>query len=174
MFIKTVFDFLTLNPEKKISGILTRKNKTVAVGESCTGGLVSSLLTDVSGSSAFIMSNFVTYSNAAKARFIGVSENTLETFGAVSEQTAKEAALGLLKVSGCDYSLMTTGIAGPSGGTAEKPVGLVYFGIANKNRVKVVKFVAPPCPGRRFRKLVFAKKALNELLNFIEEENRKD
>lgn len=153
--------------ERKIGEILKKREKTVATTESCTGGLVSSLLTDVSGSSEYIFANFVTYSNEAKMKYLGVSEETLKKYGAVSEQTAKEMAEGLLKESGCDYALATTGIAGPSGGSAEKPVGLMYIGLADKINVKVIKINQPSELYRRIMKISFAKEALKELYLFI-------
>lgn len=166
--IKVLISYLTGNPEKEIARFFIEKNLLLAVGESCTGGLVSSLLTDISGSSGFIKANFVTYSNEAKHKYLSVSSETLEKFGAVSEQTAKEAAEGLLKETNADFALMTTGIAGPSGGSAEKPVGLVYIGVASKSETKVLKFIAPKiifC--RKMRKAVFAKKALRFLNDFL-------
>ncbi|MCR5260447.1 MAG: CinA family protein [Candidatus Gastranaerophilales bacterium] len=154
-------------PENSIGKILRERGKTVATTESCTGGLVSSLLTDVSGSSEYIFANFVTYSNEAKSKYLGVKEETLAEFGAVSEQTAKEMAEGLLKVSGCDYALATTGIAGPTGDTADKPIGLMYVGIADKNETKVIKINQPPALYRRIMKIAFAKEALKQLYLFI-------
>lgn len=154
-------------PENLIGKILRERKQTLASTESCTGGLVSSLLTDISGSSDYIFANFVTYSNEAKMKYLGVSENTLNMYGAVSEQTAKEMAEGLLKVSGCDYAVATTGIAGPTGGSTEKPVGLMYIGLAGKNGIKVVKVQQSPNLYRRLMKFAFAKKALKELYLFI-------
>lgn len=155
------------SPENLIGKILRERKQTIASTESCTGGLVSSLLTDISGSSEYIFANFVTYSNEAKMKYLGVSENTLNTHGAVSEQTAKEMAEGLLKVSGCDYAVATTGIAGPTGGSAEKPVGLMYVGLADKNGVKAIKVQQSPKLYRRLMKFIFAKIALKELYLFI-------
>lgn len=154
-------------PENAVGELLKQREKTLASTESCTGGLVSSLLTDVSGSSEYIFANFVTYSNEAKMKYLGVSEETLSKYGAVSEQTAKEMAEGLLKVSGCDYAVATTGIAGPTGATEGKPVGLMYLGLASKTETKVVKVIQPPQLYRRVMKLAFAKTALKELYLFI-------
>lgn len=165
-FIKNI-ELFGNNIEYKVGKFLRENKKTVATTESCTGGLVSSLLTDVSGSSEYIFANFVTYSNEAKMKYLGVSEETLNTLGAVSEQTAKEMAEGLLKVSGCDYALATTGIAGPTGGSSEKPVGLMYVGIADKNETKVVKVLQPQDIKRTLMKKLFAKQALKELYSFI-------
>lgn len=153
--------------ETAIGKFLRKNKKTVATTESCTGGLVSSLLTDVSGSSEYIFANFVTYSNEAKMKYLGVSKETLDKYGAVSKQTAKEMAEGLLKVSDCDFALATTGIAGPTGGSPEKPVGLMYIGIANKKETKIVKVLQPETLQRKTMKAVFAKQALKELYSFI-------
>lgn len=125
---------------EEIKNILTNNNLKLACAESCTGGLVSSYLTDVSGSAAYIEQNFVTYSNEAKSRFLGVKKQTLDTFGAVSEQVAYQMARGLLQYADC--SVATTGILGPTGGSKEKPIGLCYMGFAIKNKeiIKVIKF----------------------------------
>lgn len=157
------------NYETLIGNLLRAYNKTLAVTESCTGGLVSSLLTDISGSSDYIFANFVTYSNEAKEKYLKVSHETLEQYGAVSEQTAREMAKGLLEETGCDFALSTTGIAGPSGGTDKKPVGLMYIGIADKNNCKVIKILQPEFLQRRFMKLFFARKALEELYQYLSE-----
>lgn len=157
----------TLFIENRVGKILRETNKSVAVTESCTGGLVSSLLTDVSGSSDYIFANFVTYSNAAKSKYLDVSEETLKQYGAVSEQTAKEMAEGLQKVSQCNYAVATTGIAGPTGGSIDKPVGLMYVGITDGNNTKVIKILQSPNLYRRIMKIAFAKEALKELYSFI-------
>ena len=110
----------------KIANILIKNNLTISTTESCTGGLLSSALTDISGSSAFIHLNFVTYSNEAKNKILNVKNETLKQYGAVSEQTAYEMALGLYQATQSDICISTTGIAGPTGGSEEKPVGLMY------------------------------------------------
>jgi len=105
--------------------------KRVIVGaESCTGGLIAAVLTSVSGSSAWMDRGFVTYSNEAKMEMLGVASKTLDAFGAVSEETAREMATGALKASRAAMAYAVTGVAGPSGGTASKPVGMVCFGFA--------------------------------------------
>lgn len=108
---------------------LTRQGKTVAVAESCTGGLITSRITDVAGSSKVFGYGCCTYSNEAKIKLLGVSADTLEKHGAVSRETALEMARGVKKLSGAWLGVSVTGIAGPDGGTEEKPVGLVYIGI---------------------------------------------
>ena len=110
--------------------LLLEQGKTLAVAESCTGGLVASSIVDVPGCSACFMEGAVTYSNDAKMRRLGVSEKTLSSFGAVSAECAAEMAQGLLQQAKSDYALATTGIAGPDGGTAQEPVGLVYIALA--------------------------------------------
>lgn len=112
--------------------LLTERHQTVAVSESCTGGMVSSALVDVPGCSDCFTEGLVTYSNEAKLRHLGVRRETLERCGAVSAECAAEMAEGLRRTGGTDYALSTTGIAGPGGGTPEKPVGLIYVGIASK------------------------------------------
>ncbi len=102
----------------------------MATAESCTGGLIAGALTDIAGSSDVVDRGFVTYSNAAKIEMIGVSAATLDAFGAVSRETAVEMAAGALARSHAGIALSVTGIAGPGGGSAEKPVGLVWFGVA--------------------------------------------
>ncbi len=109
---------------------LLKRGLTAAAAESCTGGLVSARLVDVPGASKVFLEGQVTYSGAAKIRCLGVSPETLSRFGAVSAETAREMAEGLRRVSGADIAVSTTGLAGPDGGTAEKPVGLVYIGCA--------------------------------------------
>lgn len=104
----------------------------VATAESCTGGMIVSLMTDLPGSSSMVDRGFVTYSNEAKVEMLGVRQETLDAHGAVSEQTALEMAAGALERSHAGLALSVTGIAGPDGGSADKPVGLVWFGIAMK------------------------------------------
>jgi nicotinamide-nucleotide amidase len=101
-----------------------------ATAESCTGGMIAAAITDISGSSAVLDRGFVTYSNEAKMEMLGVAAKTLEVHGAVSGETAREMAAGALARSRAGIALAVTGIAGPGGGTAQKPVGLVWFGIA--------------------------------------------
>lgn len=120
--------------------LLREKGKTLALAESCTGGLLASKLTDVPGASEALLEGAVTYSNAAKERRLGVSAQMLERHGAVSEETAREMALGMKKSAGADIALAITGIAGPGGATEAKPVGLVYIAIAGDSEVFARKF----------------------------------
>ncbi len=126
--------------EAAIVETLKEKKMTVTTVESCTGGLLSGRIVNVSGSSAVFRQGFVTYANEAKEALAGVRSETLETFGAVSEQTAEEMVFGGLKVSGADACLAVTGIAGPDGGSSEKPVGLVYIGCGIHDRVWVRRY----------------------------------
>lgn len=111
---------------------LEAKGLKLALAESCTGGMIAAVVTDISGSSAVFDRGFVTYSNQAKIDMLGVRPETLAQYGAVSEQTAREMALGALDNSQADIALSVTGIAGPDGGSTDKPVGLVYIGLAIK------------------------------------------
>lgn len=122
-----------------VVGMLIEKGLTISSAESCTGGLFSKMITDVAGSSAVLNESYVTYANEAKTKILGVREDTLKTQGAVSEQTAYEMADGLYRVSKSDVCVCFTGIAGPGGGTDEKPVGLVYVGLNIMGNIEVKK-----------------------------------
>ena len=122
---------------KKIISLLKKKHLTLSTAESCTGGMVASTIVDVSGASDVFVEGFVTYSNEAKKHTLKVSDETLRLFGAVSAETAREMAAGACLSAGSDASVATTGIAGPGGGTKEKPVGLVYIACALKGHVEV-------------------------------------
>ena len=115
--------------EGVVGQMLVAQNLTISVAESCTGGLVSKRLTDIGGSSQYIKLNAVTYANEAKQALLGVSQDLLDRFGAVSEECARAMAEGIAKLSGADLGLSITGIAGPTGGTPDKPVGTVYLGL---------------------------------------------
>ena len=117
---------------KRVSASIIKHEQCLAAVESCTGGWVAKVLTDLPGSSAVLDCSFVTYSNQAKQKMVGVKAETLEQFGAVSEETAAEMASGALNYSDATVSLSITGVAGPDGGTDKKPVGMVCFGWANK------------------------------------------
>jgi len=119
--------------EKVVADLLISDNRTVAVAESCTGGLIAKRLTDVPGSSAYMLAGFVTYSNEAKVRDLGVPASLIEAHGAVSEPVAKAMAEGAIARTGANISIAATGIAGPGGGTAEKPVGLVWLALSRRN-----------------------------------------
>lgn len=123
----------------EIGEILTQTRQTISVAESCTGGLLSHVLTGVSGSSGYFIGGVVAYSNRIKEAILGVRSDTLELYGAVSTQTAHEMADGIRTRFKTDIGLSTTGIAGPTGGTPEKPVGLVWIGISRKNVTRTVE-----------------------------------
>ena len=121
-------------PSALLTDLLLARNETISCAESCTAGFVAKLLTDQSGSSAWFYGGAVTYANEAKRELLGVSELTLENHGAVSEACVREMAEGMLTRSGTDWALAVSGIAGPDGGSKEKPVGTVWFGFAGKKR----------------------------------------
>ena len=126
---------------KNVSDHLKIKNLTIATAESCTGGLLAHLLTNISCSSAYFDRGLIIYSNKSKIELLGVPQKTIIEYGAVSKQTARAMAVGIRKQANVDIGISTTGIAGPTGGTEEKPVGLVYIGIATVKNVDVQGFV---------------------------------
>ncbi|SHK23700.1 competence/damage-inducible protein cinA [Clostridium cavendishii DSM 21758] len=126
--------------EEVVAKILIDKKFTIATAESCTGGLLAGTLINYPGISEVFLEGAVTYSNEAKMRALGVKKETLDKYGAVSEETAKEMAQGIARIAGTNIGISTTGIAGPGGGTEEKPVGLVYVGICINGEVKVKKY----------------------------------
>jgi len=125
---------------KVVCKALMERNLSISTAESCTGGLLGQNITSIPGASQIFSQGIITYSNSAKMQYLGVREKTLKTHGAVSCECAKEMAQGMRRISNSDISVAITGIAGPSGGTAEKPVGLVYISLAHKNGVCVKKF----------------------------------
>ncbi|HCM4346147.1 TPA: nicotinamide-nucleotide amidase [Klebsiella pneumoniae] len=116
---------------EKIGRALKARGATVTTAESCTGGWIAKAITDIAGSSAWFERGFVTYSNEAKSQMIGVSEATLRDNGAVSEPVVVEMAIGALRAARADYAISVSGVAGPDGGSVEKPVGTVWFGVAS-------------------------------------------
>lgn len=125
--------------EEKIVKILLERGWKVTTAESCTGGIVASRLVNVAGVSETFDEGYITYANAAKEKLLGVKSETLEKYGAVSEETAMEMASGAVRAAKADCSVVTTGIAGPGGGTPEKPVGLVYIAACVKGKTTVKK-----------------------------------
>ena len=123
--------------EEEVVELLARKHLTVTTAESCTGGLIAGTLINAAGASDVLNEGYVTYSNEAKERLVHVSHETLERYGAVSAQTAQEMAEGAARAAGADAALSATGIAGPGGGSVEKPVGLVYIGCCLNGRTVV-------------------------------------
>jgi len=157
-----VFSLEGRSMETVVGSLLKEKEATLAVAESCTGGLISDWITNVSGSSDYFLFSGVTYSNEAKMKVLGVSPDTLTKYGAVHEETAKEMAEGARRVAGAGYGLSTSGIAGPAGGTDEKPVGTVCIGLATPQGVSARQFHFTF--GRRLaNKTIFAMTALNML-----------
>lgn len=152
--------------EEVIAGLLTEKKLTIAVAESCTGGMITSRLTDVSGSSDYLERGLVTYSNAAKIGMLGVPAEIIEKHGAVSEETARLMAEGVRKLAGTDLGISSTGIAGPTGGSKEKPVGTVYIALAD-SRKTICRHYAYRWDRQR-NKSIFAEAALFLLKNFLE------
>ncbi|MCQ8228772.1 nicotinamide-nucleotide amidase [Pantoea trifolii] len=114
---------------RRIGEQLKKRQATVTAAESCTGGWIAKVFTDISGSSAWFERGFVTYSNEAKQQMVGVQDTTLQQHGAVSEQTVREMATGAAKAAAAEYAIAVSGIAGPDGGTPDKPVGTVWFAI---------------------------------------------
>ena len=128
-----MFDSETLRLAEHVLDLCRARHWHLATAESCTGGLLAAAMTAIAGSSDVVERGFVTYSNAAKSELLGVSPATIARFGAVSAETAAAMAKGALARAGVDLAVSITGIAGPGGGSAEKPVGLVHFGIARRD-----------------------------------------
>ncbi len=153
--------------EETIGSMLITAGKSLAVAESCTGGLVASRLTDVPGSSLYFLEGFVVYSNKAKHDILGVQKELIEKFGAVSEEVARAMATGCLEKSGADITVSTTGIAGPSGGSAEKPVGMLCLCVADRASGKVLSKTLFMQGDRERNKFRFSEAALCELLECL-------
>lgn len=161
--IYTMEESVTL--EEHIISLLRKKQFTVTTAESCTGGLAAGRLLNVPGASAVFQEGYITYANESKEHILGVSHQTLETYGAVSPQTAKEMAEGAKKAAGSDVSIAITGIAGPDGGTEEKPIGLVYIGcqVQEKTEVREYRFTGNRQKNREYA-VVSALTLLREML----------
>ncbi|MEI7668670.1 MAG: CinA family protein [Pseudomonadota bacterium] len=134
-----MFSEILINQAKNILNSCENKHIKIATAESCTGGLIAALFTEIAGSSKVFERGFVTYSNAAKHELLGVENELLNKYGAVSAEVAKAMAEGALKQSKVDITIAVTGIAGPDGGTQEKPVGLVYIALAAKEKATIFK-----------------------------------
>jgi nicotinamide-nucleotide amidase len=126
-----------------VGNLLREQRLTIALAESCTGGLLGKRLTDVSGASDYFQTGFITYANEAKTQWLGVREETVRMHGAVSEEVAREMAIGARAAAGSDVALSVTGIAGPTGGSESKPVGLVWSALAAGDAVKTRHFIMP-------------------------------
>ncbi len=129
--------------EAIIGRLLSEKNKKLALAESCTGGLIGHRITNVSGSSNYLLEGMITYTNEAKIKRLGVPKDTIDNYGAVSKETAIAMAEGMRKVSGADFALAVTGIAGPTGGTKNKPVGLTYIAVSGEWVCECRQFIFP-------------------------------
>jgi nicotinamide-nucleotide amidase len=126
--------------EKTVGELLYQKGSTLSIAESCTGGMIAHLITSIPGSSRYFTGSIVAYSNEIKEKILGVSKESLSSYGAVSEKVVREMATGALKLFRTDYSIATSGIAGPDGGTPEKPVGLVWISVASLKQIRTEKF----------------------------------
>ncbi len=168
---KVVYDVDSPSIEYSLVKHLIKKKKTISTCESCTGGLVSAAITAVPGSSEVFGYGVCTYANEAKMSLVGVKNETLDAYGAVSEQTAKEMADGVRKLSGSDIAVSLTGIAGPGGGTPEKPVGLVYLGVSAGNKLYAKKMLLGQhsAPDREYIRKLAVKNALKTALNELME-----
>ncbi len=162
---KNIFHYGDKMLEEVVAGNLLEKKLTLAVAESCTGGLIASRLTDVPGSSGFLERGFVTYSNKSKMELLSVSAAVLEKHGAVSEKTARLMAEGARQNAQTDLGLASTGIAGPTGGSPEKPVGTVYLALADAKNTICRHFAFRW--DRRRNKLVFSEAALMLLHDYL-------
>lgn len=151
--------------EIELGELLIKRNLTLATAESCTGGLIADMITNVSGSSRYFERGVITYSNESKIELLKVPFETIENYGSVSEESATAMATGIKELAGTNLGLAVTGIAGPSGGTPEKPVGLVYIALASENKVEAFKF---NFQGTRLEiKLQTANTALEILINHL-------
>lgn len=166
---KFVFSESGQSMEEVVGQLLKQRSATLALAESCTGGLIASRITNVAGSSDYFLCSAVTYSNEAKIRMLGVLPHTLETHGAVSKQTALEMARGARRMAGADYALAVSGIAGPGGGTDEKPVGTVCIGFAGPDESFAEQHCFP-FDNRLANKKIFAEAALNRLRKTLKSE----
>lgn len=154
---------------------LAKRNLKVATAESCTGGLVSERITKVSGSSGVFDCGICSYSNEIKHKILGVDENTLSVLGAVSAETAIQMAEGVRKISGADIGISTTGIAGPTGGTPEKPVGLVFTGVSTIDKSYAIKLdftnTSTRTEARNYIRKLTSDAVLFTILNIIHEQS---
>lgn len=161
-----IFSDSTGKIEVVVGELLSKHHKTLSVAESCTGGLIGHTLTGVPGSSDYFLTSCVTYANKAKIDILGVNPETLEKYGAVSKEVVREMAEGVRKISGADYAVATSGIAGPDGGSLEKPVGTVFIGIASEKETTSIEFQSP-FRDRDKNKVVFCMKTLDLLRRII-------
>lgn len=149
--------------EEEVGMLLKKHKKTLAAAESCTGGLIANRITDISGSSYYFGTGIVAYSNETKMKVLRVLKNILERFGAVSAETAKAMAEGVRDLAEADIGISTTGIAGPTGATPTKPVGLVYIGLSTREGTKIKEFIF------KGNRLEIKKKASEEALRMVKD-----
>ena len=159
--------------EFQLKELMMKKGLKLSTAESCTGGMVAARIVNVPGSSEYFMGGVVAYDNSVKMKVLNVKAETLLKFGAVSEETAREMVLGVRELLGTECGISTTGIAGPTGGTPEKPVGLTYIGVSVKNRTEVFRFIfkdddPDPVKQRNNRRRKAAKKAIQLLVKMLE------
>ena len=154
------------NKSKKIVRLLKKKKIKISFAESCTGGLLSSAITSVSGSSKVFNLGLIVYSNESKIKVLNISKKLIRKYGAVSEQVCKAMAKNVSKIGKTNMSISITGITGPSGGTKQKPVGLIYVGIKRGNKVKVNRYLFKN-KGRLYIQKVAVNKSLDLILSFI-------
>ena len=160
---------LNSKTEQAVARILFNYSLKISTAESCTGGLLSSRLTDIAGSSSYTKENFVTYANESKIELLNVSPEVIEKYGVVSEECALEMTEGLYKKTGCDIAIATTGVAGPTIPEKDKHVGLIYVAIKNKYSNQVKKFEINPHHNRKVIKYLFTQAALEFLIDFLNE-----
>ena len=144
---------------------LIEKDLTIVTAESCTGGLIGNLITDVPGASRYFLGGIIAYSNEAKIKLLGVKKETLEEYGAVSEECAREMVIGVTNLFNSDIGIATTGIAGPSGGSNEKPVGLVYVGLKMREKVSVRRYFFDG--NRKEIKRKIAEQAIKDVIDIL-------
>ena len=164
---KFIYGIDTKTIENTLVLALRDQGKTFACAESCTGGLIAKRITDISGCSEVFLGGCVSYANSVKQGILGVSYESLESFGAVSEQVALEMAEGIRKQTGADIGVSTTGIAGPGGGTPEKPVGTVFVAISAENYSKCIKLSLSPMKSREYIREVSASNAMHLALTYL-------
>ena len=157
---------MALTKQAKIVSLLKKKKYKISLAESCTGGLLSSAITSVSGSSKIFTLGLVAYSNQSKTKVLRVSKNIIRKYGSVSKQVCLAMVKNLSKISKTNISVSITGIAGPSGGTKKKPVGLVYLGIKKGNKVEVKKYLFKN-KGRTYIQKAAINKSLRLILSFL-------
>lgn len=154
-----------MNLEQKLGLLLTKQKKTIAVAESCSGGLLGHRLTNIAGSSNYFIGGVLVYANWAKTKLLGISPSRLKEYGAVSQPVAKQMANSIRRIFKTDFGISITGIAGPTGGTPEKPVGLTYIAVSSAKEVQCKEFHFKG--SRQKIKTAATQSALKLLLNFM-------